>query len=153
MSEPVERHRGGPGGAAFWLGTTVGLGLAAFGVVGAWSDRRATVPSDLARWFFGAGIVHDAVLLPVVVVVGLVLRRVLPRWAMAPVALGLAWSALVAIVVWPAVAGWGRRADNPSLFPLDYGRNLVATLVVTWLVVLTVLSVRWSRRRQRGVGR
>ena len=139
--------RGGPSGLVFWASAAIGVAMIGFGVAGVLRDQDATVPRNLALWLFGAGIVHDAVVLPLAVLLGWATGRVLPRYAWTPVRLGLAWSALVSIVFWPAVRGWGVREGNPSLFPLDYARNLTVTLVATWLVV--GLAIVLNRRRGR----
>ena len=137
-----------PSGVVFWVGVAIGVSMITFGVVGVLRDEDATVPRNLALWLFGSGIVHDAVILPLAVLAGWATGRVLPPYARTPVRLGLAWSALVSIMFWPAVRGWGVRAGNPSLFPLDYARNLILTLVVTWVFVglATILNRRRTRR-------
>jgi len=135
----------GPAGAAFWVGLTAGAALVLVGVVGLFRNSTATVPANLFVWVFGAGVVHDAVLLPLLLLAGWVTGRVLPVWARTPIRLGLAWTALVTVVFWPAIRGWGVRAANPSLFPLDYVQHLVLTLTVTWGLVLVALVVQYLR--------
>ena len=49
----------------------------------------------------------------------------------------------------PAVLGIGRRADNPSLLPLDYGRNLAAVLAVIALAAACAVVVSRLRTRPR----
>ena len=139
--------RGGPSGVLFWASAAIGVGMIAIGVAGVLRDQDATVPRNLALWLFGSGIVHDVVVIPLAVLLGWATGRVLPRYAWTPVRLGLAWSALISIMFWPAVRGWGVREGNPSLFPLDYARNLTVTLVVTWLLV--GLAIILNRRRVR----
>ena len=49
------------------------------------------------------------------------------------------------------VAGIGRRADNPSILPLDYGRNLLVVLGLIALVtalIMIALRLRGNRRRE-----
>ena len=48
----------------------------------------------------------------------------------------------------PVVIGAGRTPTNPSLLPLDYGRNLVIVLVV--IAVLTALFSLLSLRKPSG---
>ncbi|WP_432927361.1 hypothetical protein ACQPZZ_38745 [Microbispora sp. CA-135349] len=48
-------------------------------------------------------------------------------------------------------AGIGRRADNPSLLPLDYGRNLLVVLgLIALVAALTVIALRLRESRRRG---
>ena len=136
-----------PHGLAFWSGAIGGVCLIAFGVGGLITDHQATKPPQLAIWFFGAGIAHDAVVAPIVVALG-VLTRQLPRLARTPVRLALAASALLTLLVWPLVQGWGVSASNPSALPLDYGRNLLAVLAALWTLTAaaTVTRVVSGRR-------
>ena len=127
----------------FWLTLPVGAVFVATGVDGILRQHDLTRPTDLARWFAGAGIFHDAVLAPALVGVGLVTAR-LPAAAHVPVRVALAASALVIAFAWPLVRGWGQREANPSALPLDYGRNLAVTLITIWLI-----AVCWTLERTR----
>jgi hypothetical protein len=130
----------------FWVSAALGATIIGFGVRGLLQDSAATKPSQFARWFFGAGVVHDFVWIPLVLLVGRATRH-LPTMARSPVRIGLAISVVLSIVTWPLVQGWGKRAANPSAVPLDYGRNLVVVLVLCWLVVAATIAVRAGRPR------
>ncbi len=130
-----------PSGPAFWSCLAIGAATMTFGVAGAWGDRADTHVAELAVWLAGAGIVHDFLVAPVVVVAAW-LSGFLPRAARTPVRLGLAMSALVTVVFWPTVQGWGRATSVPSALPLDYGRNLVVLLAVVWVVVAVAVALR-----------
>jgi hypothetical protein len=68
--------------------------------------------------------------------------------AVVPVRLGLATTGLLTLYAWPLVRGYGRAASNPTALPLDYSRNLVVSLIVTWTAVaawIAAIAVR-SRR-------
>ena len=136
-----------PGGPLFWTGVGVGAALVAVGLAGIWIDRADTHPAELVGWLGGAGIAHDAVLAPVVVVVAWASRR-LPDAVRLPVQLALAMSGLLTLLTWPLVQGWGRSASVPSALPLDYGRNLLAMLAAIWLVTGVAVLVRLRRDRQ-----
>jgi hypothetical protein len=132
----------------FWLGAAAGLAFIVAGARGLLHDRAATQPSDLMKWLLGAGIVHDAVIAPIVVLAAWITGRAVPAPARTPIRLGLAATALLVVLTWPLVQGWGRRTANPSALPLDYGRNLIATLVGLWAVVIVfaVVRLRGARR-------
>ena len=132
----------------FWAGLVAGLGFIAAGVRGLLHDHTATQPDDLVKWLLGAGVVHDAVIAPVVVALAWLTGRALPVRARGPVRLGLIATAMLTVFAWPLVQGWGRRAANPSALPLDYGRNLVAVLAAIWLAVLVSITVRMTRTRR-----
>lgn len=134
-----------PSGRLFWSTAAVGGLVVLYGVRGVLHDAGATHPAALARWFIGAGVLHDAVWVPVLAV-GAWLTAWLPASARNPMRVGLAVTAVAAIVTWPFVQGWGRRATNPSALPLDYGRNLVLVVVVVWFAVIAVIAARVRRR-------
>jgi hypothetical protein len=129
----------------FWVTVPIGLVFIGIGVHGLYQQRSATSPGELARWFFGAGVVHDALLAPVFVLVGFATTR-LPSAARTPVRIALAASVLLVAFSWPLVQGWGRRASNPSALPLDYGRNLMVSLLVVGVITAVTIAVRAYRR-------
>jgi hypothetical protein len=145
---PIAENTSHPPDRWFWIGAIAGLALIAIGLRGLVHDRAATQPSDLIKWLLGAGIVHDAVIAPVVVVAAWITGRIVPARARSPIRLGLAGTALLVVLIWPLVQGWGRRTANPSALPLDYGRNLIATLAVLWAVVIVVAVVRLRSARR-----
>ena len=143
VQPPPERT---PSGPFFWTLLVAGAGIAGYGLFGAWADRADTRPADLVVWLAGSIAAHDALIAPVVVAAA-VATRWLPVAARLPVRLGLALSALLTVLFWPVVRGWGRSASVPSALPLDYGRNLVVVLALVWLVVGVVVVVRALRGR------
>ncbi|SDU78028.1 hypothetical protein [Jiangella alkaliphila] len=140
---PPERT---PSGPFFWSGVVGGAGIVGYGLAGLWADRADTHPVELAVWLAGSGVLHDALLAPALVVAALATRW-LPDAARLPVRLGLALSALLTVVFWPVVRGWGRSPSVPSALPLDYGRNLIVVLALIWLVVGVAVVVRARRGR------
>jgi hypothetical protein len=139
-----------PSGATFWVGLAIGVAVMAYGVKGLLGAAEATQPSNLAQFFIGAGIVHDALFAPIAVLVGWLTLRALPAVARNPVRIALAMSVLLVMFSWPLVRRWGARESNPSLLPLDYGRNLVVGLVAIWVVTASIVTARAvaGRRRQ-----
>jgi hypothetical protein len=132
---------------SFWVGLAVGTAVMAYGIVGLLGASAVTRPRNFATWFLGAGIVHDAVFAPLVVLVGWLTLRVVPGIARNPVRVALGFSVLLVAVTWPLVRRWGARSANPSLLPLDYGRNVVVGLVLIWLVTAAVVVIRLTRAR------
>lgn len=97
-----------------------GLALIALGLRGIVME----VPvAQWAKWFAGAAILHDAVLVPAVLAAGLVTGLV-PVGQRRIVRAALVIAACVTVFAIPLVLGYGRRADEPSRLPLPYERNL-----------------------------
>lgn len=117
------------------VGLALGVPVMAYAVRGAVVDEHVTHPFELARWVVGLAVVHDVVLVPIVLAVGVGLRRVVPATAWPPVRAGLLTTAVLGVVAWPFVRGYGRSSTIPSLFPRNYAAGLLAALAVVWLLV------------------
>ncbi|HEY8478368.1 MAG TPA: hypothetical protein VIL71_00940 [Spirillospora sp.] len=139
------------------LSHAVGGAFIAFGLVGVVREPAVDVVG-WAVWFGGAVLVHDAFLAPCVLLIGAAVAR-LPGFFRTYVQVAAVVSASVSLVALPFVLGKGRRADNPSILPSPYGRNLL--LVVGTVLVLTALLMAcvalWRRHGvrplRRGSGR
>ena len=68
-----------PGGAGFWIGAVIGIGIMVFGVMGLLDAAPATQPHQVAFGLLGLDVLHDALVAPLVCGVGLILTRLLPR--------------------------------------------------------------------------
>jgi hypothetical protein len=122
-------------GAAF-----IGLGL--WGLL----SGTDTNPAGWAVWFAGAAVVHDGIIAPCVLLVGALTTR-LPSSYRRRVQGTLLIGGAVSLMALPVVLGKGRRADNLSILPLAYGRNLVIVLAA-----IAVIAVLWSLYRKRSDG-
>ncbi|GII97861.1 hypothetical protein CLV28_2224 [Sediminihabitans luteus] len=126
-----------------WIG---GAALLAFGVLTA----LTTVPSTSQRinvllWLAGGVVVHDAVLVPLALLVGVVvLPRVPPSWRPA-LRGGLLALAVLGIVAVALVAGAATRA-NPSVVPQDVGAALALAGIVLVVGVLVGMFLGGARR-------
>jgi hypothetical protein len=139
------------GGPVFWIATAVGWAIIVVGVRMGLRDRELE-PWTLARWVAGGLLLHDLVWLSVVALVGAGLAYVLR--GRVPVVLGwaVATTAVLAIVAWPFVRGYGRRADVPSALQRNYAQGLLVYVAVTWLlasIVWLVGRVRAARADDR----
>ncbi len=101
---------------------------------------------NLVLWLVGGVLLHDGVLALVVLVVGTVAVRLLPRSAKAPAVVGFVVLGSVTLVAVPVLGRFGARSDNPSLLDRDY---TVGWLVLAGLVLVGVVaaSLVGSRRR------
>ena len=109
-------------GPAFWIAFVVGSGIMAFGVRGILTNAAASDPATVFGWIVGGDLLHDFFLVPLVLIAGAVLARIVPEPWRTPVRAGLISSALVVAIAWPALRGYGRARvpDNTSVQPLDY---------------------------------
>lgn len=127
----------------------LGLSAMAYALLGAATDPDVK-PIRHTGFLVTVLVLHDGVLLPAVIAVGVLVHRVVPAPYRAVVQAALVASAAVTLVALPLVLGYGRIADNPSALPRDYGRGLLTVLAAVWLaaaVALAVLSRRHGRRR------
>ncbi len=135
----------------FWLGLAAGWSVMAYGAWGFVS--HVSQPRRTAWWVVGTAFAHDALFAPAVALIGVALVAVLPRWARGPIGGGLAASAVVVAFSYPLLRHFGRRADNPSILPLDYPRNVAIVVGVIWVVALVALARSFRRRDRHAAGR
>ena len=128
---------------------------AALGVVGVagicwgvWllSDDGTVDLRSTALFFVGVVVLHDAVLAPAVVVLGVVAMKALPRRFRVPAALGfLVWGTLT-LAVANVLSGMGGKPGMDSLLHRPY---LTAWLVLTGVLLLGVAVSAAIRTRGR----
>ena len=137
-----------PAGPAWRVGLIAGVALFAFGLIGLLRNATQTLPGDWLAWVAGAVVVHDAIVAPLVLACGFLLHRLVPASARGGLQATLAVCAIVALVSVPVLLAKGRVADNPSLLPHDYPRNLaiVLALVLAAGTLLTLARVARARR-------
>jgi hypothetical protein len=103
----------------------------------------------VAVWLAGGVVLHDLVLAPLVVLLGVALARVLPGAARGPVVVGAVVLGSVTLLAVPVLGRFGARPDNPTLLDRPYwaGWSLLAAL--TAVAVATGVAVVRSRQRRR----
>ncbi|MEU3751674.1 hypothetical protein AB0H17_02745 [Streptomyces olivoreticuli] len=126
----------------------LGLALMAAGVWALLFGADAQDPWVVAKWLLGVLVVHDGLVVPLTLAVGFAVSRVPVR--------GVVRGTLLVAAALTAVAGpvllRPGPVQNPTVLPLDYGRNWVLLVVLTAGVgVLAGLAVKW-RRRDRSSG-
>jgi hypothetical protein len=125
-----------------------GVAVMAYAVVGLLGDPATDPPRQLA--FLTAVLVaHDAVFLPLVIGAGALVSRWAPPPLRIPVRVAGIVSLALAVVAMPFVLGFGRRPDDPSALPLDYGRGLLVLLAIVWAAALTPAALTSLRHRIR----
>jgi hypothetical protein len=117
-------------GTAWRVGLAAGVAIFAFGLYGLLHNATQTVPANVLKWIAGSLILHDTILAPACFVAGWALTRLLPPAIRAGMQATLAVCAVVVIMSVPVLKAVGRRPDNPSLLPHDYGQNLAIVIAV-----------------------
>jgi len=128
-----------------------GTGVMAYAVVGLLTDPVTDLPRQLL-FLGGVLVAHEAVFLPLVLGAGWLVGRWVPAPFRTPVRTAGIVSLALAVVALPFVLGYGRRPDDPSALPLDYGRGVLILLAIVWAAALGWAAVRWVRTAGRASG-
>lgn len=136
-------------GWLFWSLTILGALVAAVGAYGMWRYRGSGILDVRLRpilvWTLGAIVVHDLIVAPLALLVGRGLRHVRPRALRAPLQAGLATTALLALLAFPLIRGYGTRPSDPSRLPLNYTVGYAALVASVWAGCAVWA---WFRRRR-----
>jgi hypothetical protein len=128
----------------------LGVAVAAYG---AWLLLQEDLSDlvDTAIWLAGGIVLHDFVLVPLTLLLGVVLVRLLPANRRAPVAGGLVVLGTVTLMAVPVLGGWGANADNPTILDRNYPAGWLVVAGVTILVVAAlVLTTTFTQARRSG---
>ncbi len=122
-------------------------GVAGLALMGVGASLLLDVPdlTGVLVWLGGAVVLHDALIAPLVLLIGLVLVR---GGARGPVRGALLVAGALTAVALPVLLRPGKPA-NSSVLPLDYPRNWLLTLVAVATVTALVLAARRNRRSRR----
>ena len=132
----------------------IALGIALL-IVGALVLLATVEPTNylgIAIWFLGALIIHDGILGPVVFGVSVVMRkssRRIPFGVLLIIQGALVIGALFTAIVVPEILKQGIGTANPTLLPLEYGRNLVVFYVALAVVTAAAIAVYMGMRRRK----
>lgn len=142
--------------------------LAAAGVVliavGAVVMQQTVAPNRIvgvALWFALAIVVHDAIIAPLVFVVGTLMRRAgrrIPPAVLAIIQGGIVVASIFTIIVVPEIVAKSLGARNATVLPFDYGLRLaimwgvVAVLTALAVGVYAFLASRQNQRSRKAQG-
>jgi hypothetical protein len=107
-------------GAGFWLSALLGWAVMAIAIRGVLDHRIDTRPESLARFVIGAALLHDLVLAPLVLGVGVVVARSIPSRMRAIVQASLIVGGLLTLYAFPLVRAYGLAPHNPTSLPRNY---------------------------------
>ena len=142
MTAATDVRRAGP---LFWISAVAGWAVIAFGVRGIIQHSVDTRPGNLARFVVGGALLHDLVVAPLAIGVGVLVARAVPGRARAVVQGALAITAIVALFAYPLVRAYGLAANNPTSLPHNYAANLLVVLGVVWAVAAALVILRIRR--------
>lgn len=131
--------------ALFWIGLVVGWVAIVIGLFGILDHPHSADPINVLRLLIGLNIVNDALVIPVVLLLALVVRRFMPRWLLMPAQVWLIISGVVTLYAFPLVRSYGKSKVNPSQLPFNYSHNL---LIVLGCITLLCLGLALRSRRQ-----
>ncbi|KZM70057.1 hypothetical protein IU500_27520 [Nocardia terpenica] len=107
-------------------------------------------PTDLrnvALWFIGGILLHDALFAPLCAALGFAARRTLPSAWWTPLAYGAACTTTLLLIAVPVIGREHALPNNPSVLNRPYPWGLVAALALLWsLVALDILRRHRARR-------
>lgn len=112
---------------------------------------RITRLPGVALWIGAAIVLHDAVLAPLVFFCGILLRRAGRRVTGTIVLVvqgAIVVGSIMTLIVVPAIVAQGLTPNNPSILPLDYGRNLALFWLGTALVATVWSAALYARSRR-----
>lgn len=98
---------------------------------------------DVALWLAGAIVLHDGIVAPLVLGVGLLLAAVPARGTVRG---ALIVAGCLTVVALPVLLRPG-TPKNPTVLPLDYVRNWLLALAAVAVLAGVLLAARWIRRR------
>jgi hypothetical protein len=127
----------------------IGLGalLIAYAISGALTD--GDLKGGALIFLVAVLVVHDGLLLPLFIGVGVLIGKVMPPRLRAPVRVAAVISLAVTVVALPLVLGRGRVPDNPSILPLNYGRGLLVVYTAVWVTCAGLVVARHQLHRLR----
>lgn len=127
-----------------WVLGIVGLAMLGYGALLAFDTDPVL---ETGFWFVGGTILHDALIAPIVGIVGWLVVRVVPSAWRAPVAIGAAITGVLALLTVPELVRRYPAPNNPGLHDRNYSVALLISLAVVWVLVVATGIVRARRGR------
>ena len=140
MAHPVPRR-----GRSFWIGAAAGWSLIGYGLRGVLHHSLDTRPAQLARFWIGGALVHDLLLAPAVLAIGVLVTRRLSRHRRT-VQRALIILGPLALFSYPEIRDYARILRNPTSLPHNYTANF---FVVAGAVIVGVVASSGLRTRRR----
>lgn len=146
LSVPEEITRRG---ALFWVSAAIGAAVIAFGLRGLFTHHIDTRPPNLAKFFIGGVIIHDAVFAPLVLAGGVLVARLVRGRARAYVQAVVIIVGCAVLFAIPEIRDYARINHNPTSLPFNYTAN-VAAVALAVAVAAAIAATGRAVLRQRG---
>jgi hypothetical protein len=130
-----------------WVLYALGAAMVGYGVWGQLFGADTT-PRRYGELLLVAALGHDLVVAPVVLLLGLVARKVLHRHVHGALQGAALVGFVLLLIALPGMGRYGARADNTSILPRDYTSGLMVALAVVGAATLLVVGVRLVRQRR-----
>lgn len=130
------------------IGVLVGVPIAAFGLWSALTVHSAR-PIEIFGWAIGSNLVHDLIWAPVMCLIAWGVGQVLPPVTRFPVRWAIGTTAVLWLIAWPFVRGYGRNPAVPSLLNRNYGWGLGVYVGVVWIIAAAWIMISVMRARRR----
>ena len=137
----------------------LGAGTAGFGLIGLLVNASQTHPANWLTYLVGGLLAHDALLVPLIAAVSVLLVRALPGRVRGAAMAALFIGGSLVLVAIPVLSGKGRLANNPSILPSHhYALDLLIAVAIAWMLVAiaaraTARAPRSSTRAGSGASR
>jgi hypothetical protein len=115
-------------GAVFWIGLVVGWTAIAIGIFGVLDHPSSASAFKVFRLLIGLNVVNDAIVVPVLLLLAVVVHKWAPPWLVVPAQVWFIMAGAVTLYAYPLVGGFGKSKANPSQLPFDYAHNLLIVL-------------------------
>ncbi len=149
QDRPADERRLPPRrGPLFWVTVVIGWASIVWGIRDVFIHHVDTRPTDLAKFFLAGAVYHDLLFAPVVLAIGVVVARIVPRRIKAPVQAALIICGCATLFAWPEVRDYARVNHNPSSLPRNYSANLLVVIAAVVVVTIAVAVVTVLRRRK-----
>jgi hypothetical protein len=122
-----------------------GILLGLFGVYRLFTQIPLSSLVALGVWLLAALLIHDGLLAPAVVGLGLLLRRFVPDRGRRYLQAALLMGALVTVVAVPMIYLRGSQPPVKALLLRNYGPNLTLILGLVAAITLTLYAIRVAR--------
>jgi hypothetical protein len=126
-------------GAVFWALAAIGWTVIGVGLFGVFDHPGSANAFKVFRLLVGLNVVNDAVVIPTLLLLGCVVRRLAPNWFI--------MAGAVAVYAYPLVGDFGRSKTNPSILPHNYAHSVL--IVLGCITAFSALLAWWSWRRAR----
>jgi hypothetical protein len=129
-----------------------GCAVMAYGGWGLFLSHQVGHSANLILWLAASLFTHDAVIAPAAFALCWASTRLLPARAR-PWAAGVLLSGGAVLMIGLPALVWAGRDPNPTVLPLDYGRNILLVLLLVTGVAIAApgaaFTVRAARRALR----